>query len=342
MDIDFHYGTVYVLARWGKFCSANANMIAHSSQLVDDNFDTNPFSDAEEEQNIAQGVHVRYSCQNLWGNITGKGSGEIWIPFHFLPGLVGETEREQLVCKKHSELSEKLTKRLLETTLDNSDFSFRLGIGLHVLADTWAHQEFSGVNNMINIVQNLIFSAQGSMIGQVIDKVAETSGISKILSKLTSFDKVGGPIGHLAAMHCPDMPYLWWKSGERFLGGRKNWDEFLEAAEELFRIIQSVSCEPVTGLSDRQKHLLMIFFKGIQSDDIDARYNEWLRRIHENYFEIEDFDETDRTVSYSTSTIFGDINFRRQFYDEINDHFDWVRKELEGHGLFVLKSQPIY
>ena len=53
MDIDFHYGTVYVLARWAKFGSGNANLIASASQLVDDNFDSTPFSDEEEKKNIA-------------------------------------------------------------------------------------------------------------------------------------------------------------------------------------------------------------------------------------------------------------------------------------------------
>jgi len=64
------------------------------------------------------------------------------------------------------------------------------------------------------------------------------------------------------------MPYLWWKSGERFTDGRKNWDEFMEAAEEIFRILQKVSGEEVTGLSEEQRKKIMKSFKGIQSDDI--------------------------------------------------------------------------
>ena len=76
--------------------------------------------------------------------------------------------------------------------------------------------------------------------------------------------------------------------------------------------------------------------------DYRERYQEWLQRIHENYFEIEDFDENDATAAYSIPYVFEDIDFRRQFYDEINDHFDWVRDELEDHDIFVLKSRPIY
>ena len=50
MDLDYHFGTVYVLSRWADFGSFNARTIASCSQLVDDNFDTTPFSDAEEKK----------------------------------------------------------------------------------------------------------------------------------------------------------------------------------------------------------------------------------------------------------------------------------------------------
>lgn len=340
MDIDYHYGTIYVLSRWAKFCSANANIIAASSQFVDDNIDDNPFSDKEEMENSAQGIQVRYSCQNIWGNVTGKGNPEAWVPFHFLPGLEGDTRDSQLICKKHSPLSKKLAERLLETTLDNSDFAFRLGIGLHVFADTWAHQEFAGINTTINAVQDLIFANQGSFVEKVLgDIMGSSSVLKKLVNQLK--DQLA-PLGHVAAMHCPDMPYLWWKSFGRFKEGRKNWDEFMEASEEIFRILQSVSCEPVTGLSDEQKELLMSCFKGIQTDDIDERYEEWIDRIHANYFNFDDFNEEDASIRYSTSIILGDMNFRRQFYNEINDHFRWVRERLEENNIFVLKSDPVY
>lgn len=83
-------------------------------------------------------------------------------------------------------------------------------------------------------------------------------------------------------------------------------------------------------------------FKEIQSTDINERYEEWMQRVHRNFFQFEDFNGEDATISYNTATILGDLNFRRQFYDELNDHFDWVRGELESHGLSVLKSEPIY
>jgi hypothetical protein len=47
-------------------------------------------------------------------------------------------------------------------------------------------------------------------------------------------------------------------------------------------------------------------------------------------------------VEYRPGTILGDEDFCGQFYKELNDHFDWVRKELEAAGLDVLESEPVY
>lgn len=338
MDIDYHYGTMYVLSRWAKFRSANANIIATSCQLVDDNYDDNPFSDQYENSNVADGIKIRYSKQNIVGNVTGKGNAEVWVPFHFLPGLQGNTDAERLICKKNSKLAIALKNRLLKTTLDNARFGFRLGVGLHVYADTWAHQEFAGINNTINKVQNLIFSTQGSLVQKVLADIAGSASIFSINKFMTK----ALPLGHAAAVHCPDMPFLWWKCNERFANGRKNWDEFMEASESIFRILQSVSCEPVTGLSDEQQKLLYRCFKGIQYEDFHQRMEIWLKRIHSNFFQFEDFCQEDTQVEYSPGTIMNDSDWKKKFYDEINDHFDWVLDQLEENDLFILKSEPIY
>ena len=326
MDLDYHFGTVYVLSRWADFGSFNARTIAAASQLVDDNFDSTPFSDTEEEKNIARGIQVRYSCQNVWGNISGKGNEDIWIPFHFLPGLQGQTEAEKLVCKKHSVMAKRLKYRLYDTTLANSNYVFRLGVGMHVLADTWAHQEFAGINNAVNQVKDLLFSTQGSMVEKMLDEMLDSTMLSKILDMVM-------PLGHAAAVHCPDMPYLWWKSGERFTGGRKNWDEFMDASDELYAVLQHVSGVPETGLTMEQRNKLSECFKGFQSENINRRYGFWIDRIRENFFEFEDFNEDDRNVEYSIGLILDDLNWRKQFYDEINDHFFWVKEKLEENGI---------
>ena len=383
MDLDYHYGAMYVLSRWGKFGSANAQIIATSCQLVDDNFDENPLSDASEDEELARGITVRYSSQNVVGNVTGKGNKEIWMPFHFLPGLEGETDEEKLTCRKNSVLAQKLADRILETTLDNSDFGFRIGIGLHAYADTWAYQGFSGLKDSINTGQRQLLMKEGARMGKAVGDFvegnetlkniastvsAQASNLSKAIGDFVqgnetlgnladtvnaqkdklgkavgemvegneTLSKVAGTVGEAAAGF--DAKRLWWRSKD----GTKNWEEFLEASDKTYRIIQSASCQPVTGLTDRQKELLLDCFESIQSEDAEERYNEWLKRIHENFFEIEDFDDNDASAEYRPGTILGDENFRGQFYKELNDHFDWVRKELIEAGLDVLESEPVY
>ena len=145
----------------------------------------------------------------------------------------------------------------------------------------------------------------------MLDEMLDSTFLSKVLDLVM-------PLGHAAAVHCPDMPYLWWKSGERFTGGRKNWDEFMDASEELYAILQHVSGVPETGF---------------QTDDIDRRYGFWIDRIRENFFDFKDFDDGDKNVEYSIGLILDDMNWRKQFYDEINDHFFWVKQKLEENGI---------
>ena len=45
-------------------------------------------------------------------------------------------------------------------------------------------------------------------------------------------------------------------------------------------------------------------------------------------YRFQDFDDGDAQAAYSFGTIMADENFRGQFYQELNDHFDWVRNEL--------------
>ena len=61
-----------------------------------------------------------------------------------------------------------------------------------------------------------------------------------------------------------------------------------------------------------------------------------------SYFNIANFDENDQTVEYSAGTILGDPDFRKSFYEEINDHFDWVREQLLAQDINVLKQDAVY
>ena len=145
MDIDFHFSTVYVLARWAGFGSDNARLLATCSQLVDDNIDDKmPYFSAFTQ---------RFSGHEIWENVREVENAEVWVPFHFLPALDGDTLDQQLVCRKNSVLAQALAADM--RTYSGKDRLFRLGIALHVYADTWAHQEFSGITSVGNTLLGL-------------------------------------------------------------------------------------------------------------------------------------------------------------------------------------------
>ena len=331
VDIDFHFGTVYVLSRWAGFGSESSKLIATSSQYVDDNIDNrdgDKSSSRDTGYDVApDGRIIRYSGHELWDNLWSKdGNEEIWIPYHFLPGLVGETEEEKLICKKHSILSKELKNRLSRINYQtDSNYCFNLGVGLHVFADTWAHQEFSGVPSLKNIVKDLAVD--------ILNK-DNWSSISEILdlAKSSALNLAYAPLGHAAAIHWPDKPYARWKSS-KFPDGRDNCKEFLEAAEECYEVLAAVSGDRPPQLDDDMREMLRNAFMEIRDDEGADRNAVWLEWIRNNAFGFDDFDEGDENIDYDMDFIMGDADFHDQFFDAVNDYYLWCQSRLEENGI---------
>ena len=321
MDIDFHFGTIYVLSRWAGFDSYNAKVIATSSQFVDDNYSGDLELVEKAEKTIGKEI-IRYSGHELWENIAEKGNEQVWIPFHFLPALEGESETQQLICKKNSCLAQQLSSKLANVSIDDADFCFKLGIGLHVYADTWAHQKFAGITDLINWVGELEFSSLSTDAWSTI----ETLGKSIFLD-------IFHPLGHAGAVHVPDMPYVQWKCSEKFTDGRNNWDECIEAAHAIFKIM--VQCRKRTDIQDlteNQEKVLLDAFKTIENQDYNLRNDEWINRIHNGEFCFTDFCEDDKHVDYNKFFVLCDMDYPEQFYNALNEHYEWVKsKLLEAH-----------
>lgn len=325
MDIDFHFGTIYVLSRWAGFSGCHSLIIATASQFVDDNYGADSVSRNLAGQSICH-ADIRDSGYSLWGTIDGEGDERVWIPYHFLPGLEGKNEEQKLVCRKNSFLAKALAQRLSRISASNTDFPFELGVGLHVYADTWAHQEFSGtVDSVNNTVTRLLYNTCGSGFFDTVKNYIK----GKIASKF--------PLGHAEALHIPDIPYVNWKSREKFTSGRNNWDEFMDASHKIFRIL--LMCrgnQAVDGLTAEQSGLLLDAFQTIQEKNHKIRNNEWIRRIRRNAFRFTDFSGEDRSLRYDKDLILHDADHPRQFYMALEDHYGWVRDELRQVRLDIL------
>ena len=310
MDIDFHFSTIYVLSRWAGFDSDEAKIIAVSSQLVDDNISDK----VPQFSNFMQ----RYSGHELWENLNVFDNAEVWVPFHFLPALDGDDISQQLVCRKNSTTAKALAESMLQYSGANQ--LFRLGIALHVYADTWAHQEFSGITDAGNTLLGLECNPRPKI------------GWQRLESHFAAATNLK-PLGHAAALHCPDQPYLFWRSDQKFPKGRYNAEEFVEASKSIYRILQSVVNAKTRELSGNQEILLQNTFKEIRDEDCKVRNDEWIRRIQMGSFEFDELTPEDQVLEYSSGFILADEDYPALFYQGIEEHFSWVEALLREKNI---------
>lgn len=305
MDIDFHFGTIYVLSRWAGFNAGNAKAIATASQLVDDNTpETAP-------------QNYRISGHKPWSNFTDQeDNNEVWFPFHFLPSLDGNSFEEKLICKKNSSMATALSNAMEQFDVSNNIGLFKLGISLHVYADTWAHREFSGYICKDNKVSNPKVISPGELAGDFL----EDAIINQFI-----------PLGHAQAIHWPDRPYIEWESTPHFSTGRKNWEEFIEASQSIYSILTKLNSENGTSsvLSLEQTEILTDTFQNIKDEDCDTRNNQWINKINQGEFQFTD----EQTLTYSSGFIIADTDFCPAFYTALDEHYNWVKSQLEGAGI---------
>lgn len=334
MDIDYHFSTVYVLARWAGFGSENANIIATSSEFVDDNISDDPKLWSTASKTTIDGV-IRYSGHDLWENLFNEdGNEQVWVPYHFLPALQGETEEEKLICHKDSDTAHELRQRMEALDTSNPNYVFALGIDAHILADTWAHQEFAGVTSLANIVKDLVVEIMDSLGKSKWQSLEEAEDMLKSLAM-----DMAAPLGHAGAIHWPDRPYAKWKSNMKFPEGRDNTVEFMEASEALYAIfakLQGKAGEDLQ-LDSMQKQMLLAAFTEITSDDPIERNAEWLRRISVNEFGFDDYNEADEHIQYNMYYLSADPDFSKAFYQALDDHYNWIKGKLEGVNVHRLQ-----
>lgn len=155
MEQNFHYHVTYTAAVLAGFSPEDGQKIARAAQYVDE-----------------CGVTVQSAGTLIWDNLwdTFPGNQQIrevlktWPVFHFLPGDYAVIRNEvdpplrdssrpalqlaaQLICTPES----KLVREMVEAAKDAyggepTDANLqRVGIAMHVLADTYAHQGFAGI-----------------------------------------------------------------------------------------------------------------------------------------------------------------------------------------------------
>lgn len=234
MNIDFHYGVVYVVARVGGLPRDAARTVAHACQYVDDA--TTPgilrFAGGETFERFAT-AHKMID----YSNTENDKNSLVWTPFHFLPAGEGKTLQEKAVCRPDSAVAREVMRRAIrQRNADNA--LHRLGVTLHTYVDTWAHQGFAGIECKFNRVSRL--EALDCTPASWLARLADATGrlIEHMESELLSEHL---PVGHGAALHYPDLPWAQWRyiDGTGMPVSRQNLDEFVRAAEMACRVVQA-------------------------------------------------------------------------------------------------------
>lgn len=285
MQIDFHHATTYVVARDAGFKHEDADTIAYAAQYVDDATSTGTiyFNNGAVFNRISS-AHKMLDIRNT----EELANHYVWMAFHFLPGNSGHPAGQnpdgsfidKIVCTPNSLIAQEMVRDAIEEK--NRAYGLhRLGITMHVYADTWAHQGFAGVLHEINEVDD----AEETDNCGVFEK-----GLAGILRDMV--DDVIPPLGHGRAQTFPDMPFLKWKykNGHGTQIQRDNTTDFLAAADHMCiamkRYIAGNPDAKVTGLSDVTRQQIENMFTTTLLEDGEKRHQEWLKAIRNGVFTV--------------------------------------------------------
>lgn len=285
MQIDGHHTLTYIAARLAGFSKKKSSIIAYSAQYVDDatNSGVINFKNGAMYSRISS-AHKMLDHRNS----DELANHRVWIPFHFLPGNGGKPLGQnpngsfirKLVCYPDSHVARDML-RACALDKDKPYYLQRIGITMHVYADTFAHQGFAGVNHKINSVSKIKSS----------DEKKDKSFFKKILNYFLS---ESFPLGHGAALTYPDTPSIEWeyKNGlDKKRVKRNNADIFMEAVDKMCRALQcfhqskpDMELEEMAGLPEADNKKIFKLINSTKGESGEERHEKWITQIQKGTF----------------------------------------------------------
>jgi len=283
VQIDFHHAVTYVLARLAGFDKPKANIVAYAAQYVDDATSTGTvYFDNKALYHRTSSAHKMLdprNAQELANHL-------VWLPFHFLPGNGGKPAGrnptgefiKKIICRPNSHVA----RKMVADTIAHRHQPYglhRLGVTMHVYADTWAHQGFAGVLHAVNEVENARETKQSGVFD---------NPLKDLLRDL--LDDAIPPLGHGRANVFPDMPFLSWeyKNGAGELVQRDNTAEFMAAARQMHQAMQRfIIGDPDAAANDlllADRDRIRSLFESLRIESGEERHKQWLMAIRQGQF----------------------------------------------------------
>jgi hypothetical protein len=364
MQIDFHHAVTYVAARLAGFADSDARIVAWSAQYVDD---------ATQDGYITfdnRGMYYRIASAHKmldYRNLDELSNHHAWIPFHFLPGNeslpAGEGHgielTKRLICRPDSFIARDMVEECIRNRGETPYSLYQLGIAMHVYADTWAHQGFSGISDHLNKVHDLRDvddQPYRKMIRHINDYYSLWSRIKNAVKEWFGIDPDETatelindflPLGHGAALSMPDKPFLVWRykndAGKEVV--RDNPKEFLEAADSMCKAMQRFLGNPADGLPTKDKYLVDELLRSLRDDDYTVRHQQWLDAISRGAFsfgKVDNLHYIDEGAGSwkDTALCHGQCREDQTLFPYepsfLETHWKLFHDALQAHRLFVL------
>ncbi len=260
MDIEFHYHSIYIIAKHAGFNEKDSFVIAYSSQYTDDN-NTQCVIKTE------RGEYKNYISQTMDILKPKKELMRIYPCFHFFPGDF----TKKTAMRKDGELhllnttpDSKNVRKLLDKALETKNL-YRIGIALHTYADSFAHQNFVGYYDCFNGMKGLL-------------------------------QKVLPNIGHADAKTNPDIPGKIWI--DKRLSGKyeivRNTERFLKAAKRIFDYLWELNNKNISSKikSKKKRELTKILSKCYYKEfNKGNRYREIRLSLYKTFGQMPEYRE---------------------------------------------------
>ncbi len=239
MEKDFHYFLIYAMAKVTGF--EDADIIAFASQFVDDNNEGQFTIDGEDEffpKKIPTngGHYYPIMTQSLSPkSLDVYIQKYVYVPFHFIPGDQSQPIKNRINAYATTPASP-FAKKVLKQALASNN-PYRIGIALHSYADTWSHQNFTGLQE----------------------------GWNSIYPWYNVFKSIVPNIGHAEAGHSPDVISEIW-TDHRLKKRIVNTDRAFKATSQIYQTLRRK-----TGIGPLWRDVSSDFKKIIHAADYDTR-----------------------------------------------------------------------